>query len=252
MPEPRIDDAVGLALATYADDVLARSRVEFGKVLYWHHEQDKLVPGPLIVSQDANEVYLYDLTAKLRVLGAEDGFTATYWGDYHTHPVGKSWMSQFPSPHDVTSISVVCDLWPNKLEVLYTAPTVQIVQSLMFGDLFILTPNAERARFQSQEEQYREIERIYNAYSKAHESGHHAVGAIPKFTERGQFLRIVDEVLPSLNRALLGRAHIEFYPNPTGAESWRVSNDEARDERADAARRERNRKKKARQQAKMR
>ncbi len=167
-----LEEVLSFAFGTYnADSTLRASAFEYGHVLY-RSPANTLLTSERVVSPDANSVSLYDAEATLRALGFDEKFEGAYLGDHHVHPAGVSWMSQLPSPADVTSVSVANDLWPNELgELCYVAPKIQIVQSLLFGDVFVLMPTPGRARFASLAEQEAELAAVEKAYGEAHSAG---------------------------------------------------------------------------------
>ena len=121
-----LEEVLSFAFGTYnADSTLRASAFEYGHVLY-RSPANTLLTSERVVSPDANSVSLYDAEATLRALGFDEKFEGAYLGDHHVHPAGVSWMSQLPSPADVTSVSVANDLWPNELgELCYVAPKIR-------------------------------------------------------------------------------------------------------------------------------
>ena len=103
-------------------------------MLYLKNGQS-LTFSPIVTSPDSNQVQLYSFDESIRVLEDEP----RYLGDYHAHPVGSSWLSQLPSPENVTSISALADFWPNDIEPVKRAPTFQLVQADQRDAAFVPT-----------------------------------------------------------------------------------------------------------------
>ena len=216
---------------------------EFGSVLFMTGNQ--LTPSQLIESPSEHAVALYDDNMRKRLvntLGSEA--SESYLGDYHAHPVGQAWLSQFPSPEDVVTVSVLADLWPNDLGVpIRLAPTFQIVQSLLFGDLFVMESTPTRKLFSSLRQQTDALESVRAVYASAHSLANDRHGPVPLRVTHQGFRDVVDDVVLRLNGALGERGIIRYVPNPEANEEWtRISTVEA------AQRRVRNQKKRERKQ----
>ena len=224
MLAPTLEDAlVQLAQDDFA--VRQDKRHEYGRVLF--AKDGRLSPSDLITSGSPGAVHLYPQATMLRVVEtlAPDA-AERYIGDYHTHPVGEAWMSQFPSPEDVTCQSVLCDLWPIVGDdpalpgMLPIAPSLQVVQSLLFGDCFLLKAVDGREKFTNVHTQQVVLRDIQLEFAGVMDHCNERYLGVPRVVSHGEFLDVVADVLPKLRATLASRATIELRMNEGAPDRW--------------------------------
>lgn len=217
---------IDFAFATYnANEKLQAATVEWGHVLY--ERAGAVHPGALVVSTERDRVRLYSPADLARVAGVDGDFDGRYLGDYHAHTFGANWTSLLPSPDDLVDVSVLYDLWPLEgAAPLNVAPQLQVVQTLLCGDVFLLEATEGRRRYGSIEEQSADIGRIGLAYRTAFHRAEADHGDADLDATPDDFDVFVAAVRESLNAALAGRAVITFHPNAAGRQDAESEEDE--------------------------
>ena len=209
MDEAPHQQALNWAFRTFNERPKWRdSEVEVGCLLWLRRGRVK--PGNLVVSKTSEEVKLYPQSQLAELLLNQ----SAYLGDFHAHPArANSLVAHFPSPQDITSQSALCDLWHlggaygDKL----LAPKMQLIQSFLFGDIFLLLPSPERSVFTSMPAQGAEMARIQAEYDDWHVALHRSIGAQENIGH-GAFVDLVRQELPRINAILEPRGILSFHP----------------------------------------
>ena len=192
------------------------SQVEIGCLLW--NRNGKLDPGNFVVSPNASAVALYTPTQLEELLLPPDSRKREYIGDFHAHVArANSLLAQFPSPEDIVAQSSLCDLWDLgpavDHEALPLAPKMQLIQSFMFGDVFMLLPAQGRSAFTSLSAQDAEMARIGAEYEAWHQAAHNLFGT-PTDIQHAAFVELVHRELPRINAIFHQRGILSFHPNP--------------------------------------
>lgn len=198
------------------------SAVEFGCLL-WKRKtpKEKLEPGILVHSADSSYVNLYprqQLPELLEMFDEKIVAQRDYWGDFHTHVAqANSLLAHFPSPADITCHSALCDLWDlgpeNDHACLPFSPKVQLIQTLLFGDVFVLLPALGQPAFTSLPAQDAVMIEINAAYAHWHESANATFGDRTNITHE-DFIKLAHQELPHINTLFQGRGVLSFHANP--------------------------------------
>ncbi len=150
------------------------------------------------------------------------GVGDAFLGDYHCHVgSGPLWTDHVPSPDDLVNQSCVCDLWETPGLVLEEIPIdhipvtqrFQLVQTNLFGDLFLIRPNASRIRFPTVVDQKRAMAAIGQAYAHWHLAARVRHDELELPVRHGAFVASVRAELPAMNATLNGRGRIDFIEN---------------------------------------
>lgn len=217
---PLIDQALEWAFEQYnsSPELRAYSR-EFGHVL-WSADGANLQPGARVVSSTAEEVSLYVEDVVQEMLSDYSNDIASLAGDMHAHiREAQSWMAHFPSDGDVSEFSAACDLYEfdppldKGIDCVPVAPKFQLVQSLLFGDAFVLKAVEGRQVFLSVAEQRRSMRQIAAAYRDWHSQCHSRLGAMTLPVRHSWFVDIVRSELDAMNACLRERVQADFVVN---------------------------------------
>lgn len=216
--------AITWAFARYNHDrAFRQTTVEIGNPLGADRLDGALRPGADVLGPHGAAVAPYSAGGLALVFNSYVGQGDVFLGDYHCHVnTGPWWVDHVPSDADVAELSCLCDLWelqtPLTVEgvqitFLQAAPRFQLVQANAFGDIFLVTPNPSRPRFQTLADQQQEMARIARAYGTWHMIARARLGALPAPLRHSEYLSTIEAELPAMNAALRDRGRIELLQN---------------------------------------
>ena len=221
---PPIDNAIAWAFERYNNQREFRaSSVEIGNVLWATRATQSLVPGADILGSTGSAVAPYTPGDFLKLLGHLAGQGDEFLGDVHCHVrASSSWLGHYPSPTDIASESCLCDHWPlvppvslgsELLTHLPIASQFQIVQTNLFGDLFVVEATNGRVPFISLAQQMSGMTAIESAFLNWHRQANVRLGPCGGRVSHSIFVKQANAELGLMNAALGGRATIRFLTN---------------------------------------
>jgi hypothetical protein len=215
--------AIAWALSRYNDDPSFRqTQAEIGVVLSADRATGELRAGGDIIGPDEGQVRPYLNGGLERVLEHRAGLGDAFLGDYHCHVgSGLFWTDHVPSPADLVVQSCLCDLWETpglvldgiEIDCFAASSQFQIMQANLFGDLFLILPEASRTRFQTLAKQQRAMALIRQAYGYWHLGARGRRDELVFPLRHSDFEATVRAELRDMNGALGGRGRIEFIEN---------------------------------------
>lgn len=220
-----IQKAVDWVINRYNSDRHFRdSSVEIGCVLWQKCETGEVFGGPNRIG-NSDGVNIYQDNDRLAILESVNFRNKQrFMGDFHCHiRVSDSWLAHYPSPGDLSQESCLFDLWSLEnpiitpqgvLHDLSIHSEVQLIQSLLFGDLFVIArASGPQELFNDLDTQDRMMRTIYRRFNGWHENANLRLGHCSRPFSHRAYVTQVNAELPAINEALVPRGSVRFIPN---------------------------------------
>jgi hypothetical protein len=187
---------------------------ESGAVL-WLDADEGVSLGEIRWGEGADRVSPYSDADRKAIIDEPRKFV----GDYHTHTtVGILWTAHFPSAEDLQFESALCDYWHLERPVpgyenLKLAPQFQLVQSLWFGDVFVLERVPSRTTYESVDAQAADVGALMMQFRVLTAQYDDELGDYDTETSHDEFLRIAGRWIDDVNAILGKRCQVRIVPN---------------------------------------